>query len=175
MATRTLGGSQPIKNLTKDPPIRRWTTSDGEEVCEKLNPLHSSNKRKMLDKTGGSYWLSLATGYAVKQTENFYGPQIFQEKIKKGHLPMNECPVVRGYVEPVEGDVGCGGVFTDVAPCKHILAIAAKRKAAYAEKQANFIKHFQKNEEKNVSELVEALKRVVVDKAGGKKGGLPNG
>lgn len=164
MAKRTLGGSQPIKNITREPPERRWTTSDGEEMREKLNPLRAEMKRKMLDLTGGSYWLSLANGYAIKKNENLYGPQIFEEKLAKGHLPMNECPVVKGHVEPVEGDRGCGGVFTDDKPCRHIVTIAAKRKEAYAKRQADYAKHFRKNEEREVSALVEALRQVVAEK-----------
>lgn len=164
MATRNLSGRQPIKNIAKDPPERVWFTSDGEEIREKLNPMRSDMKKKMLDKTGGSYWLSLASGYAVQQNENMYGPQILREKIKKGHLPLDECPLAMHYVTAAKGDSPCGGVFEPEDPCPHILAIAKNRKENYAKRQADYIKHFKKHEEREVGDLVAALKQVVSEK-----------
>lgn len=173
MARRNLSQHQPIKNIARTPPERTFYTEDGEEVREKLNPMRADMKKKMLDKAGNTYFLSLANGYSIRRQENLYGLQKLEEKIADGHLPMAECPIAKGHIE-AEGAEPCSGVFTDEKPCKHILAIAKKRREAYEKKASDYVKHFKKNEDRIVNGLIEALKNVKAEPAAtGKKGGLP--
>ena len=130
-----LSKPQPIHYATKAAPTRKTMGSDGVVITEKLpqNP----NRKLMLNPSGHTYYLVLSNN-AAQRGRTAYGHEKLNEKIKRGHLPLNECPVARGYVKM--GDKACSGDdgrgnFTSGKVCKHIKKIMENRTVAHNEIQ----------------------------------------
>ncbi len=132
MASRNLSSRQPAKNIGCNPPTRTVTLSNGDTRIEKVSPI--KNNAKMVDPDGNVVLVSLATGYAIRDKENGYGPQVFAEKLAKGFIPYDECPVAKGYVTLTKKDAACPGSdgkgkHSRERCCHHVDAIIQKRRA----------------------------------------------
>src|SRR5687768_5172590 len=104
---RNLSARQPAKNISANPPTRKVMRPDGVMVTEKCTPIPFS--RKMVDPQGGPCFVALANGFTIRGFKgNDYGVQIWEEKLKAGFLPFDECPVAKGHVR-LAGEKPCAG------------------------------------------------------------------
>src|SRR5690606_30323705 len=151
MARRNLSSKQPAKNIAAQPPTKKTMNADGVMVTEKLCPIPFN--RKMLAPDGDCVRVPLANGFTIRGLKgNDYGVQKLEEKLDAGFLPWNECPL-RSTHESVRGLKGepCDPKkISDDEPCKHLLAIAEKRKAAYRKERQDFAQGFATNQDRMV-------------------------
>ena len=134
----------PVWDVQKAAPTKRLMDDDGVVVEQKIpqNPNH----RIMLNPSGATVFLVLSNGPAIRGS-NQYGVQLLQEKINKGWLPWNECPIARGYVK---GDgkacAGKDGRGNLDEPCTHLLRIQDKRTESHEKREKEFDERMQTND-----------------------------
>lgn len=152
---RNLGGKSPIKNIAGGAATRRVVDEDGVVTEGGVNPMQC--KRLMIHPDGQSVEVSLATGWTVKPTapgyglgsfnNNPYGALILTEKIEKGFLPVDECPVAKGYIPLKTGETPCVG---KVEYCEHLQRVIKARRAADSKQQEAFRKQMMSSNDKIV-------------------------
>lgn len=155
---RNLGGKSSIKNIAAAPPTRRVVDEDGIVTEGGVNPMQA--KRKMVHPDGCIADISLATGWTTKLSSpgyglasfnnNPYGALILTEKIAKGFLPFDECPIAKGYVPAKEGETGCTTAPPAGECCQHLLRIIKARRAVESKKQEGFRKQMMSSNDKIV-------------------------
>lgn len=140
--------SQPIHDATKAAPTRKIMNDDGIMITEKLpqNP----NRRLMLTPAGNLSYLILSNS-PVQRGRTQYGVEKMNEKIKRGLLPVNECPIARGYIKssgekPCAGDDGRGN-FKNGKTCKHIKQIMRNRISAHNKTEEERARRMQNSSE----------------------------
>ena len=176
MASRNLSKGNPAKNIGATPPVRTIPNSDGVAREEKLNPIPFS--RKMVDPDGNVITLSLATGFTIRSFKsNDYGVQIMDEKLKKGFIPYDECPVAKGHLpvgdgkdKPCAGDDGKGGHWNSRGPgvgnwsrdkcCHHVEKVIKARRAVKQAKEAAIAKQFATRQDRMIDLLEQQNKRL---------------
>lgn len=150
--SRDLHRGNPAKNIGANPPSRKVALADGTVREEKLNPMKAKNthSRKMVDPDGNVVTISLATGYAVRQSDNHYGGPLLAAKLKAGFLCYDECPIATGRVPAGPKDKACAGTFSREKACEHIEAIIKARRAVKQKKEADIAKSYATNQDKMV-------------------------
>tara|TARA_Y100000817_G_C16564268_1_gene414575 strand:+ start:105 stop:620 length:516 start_codon:yes stop_codon:yes gene_type:complete len=134
----------PVWDVQKAAPTKRSMNDDGVVIEQKIpqNPNH----RIMLNPSGATVFLVLSNGPAIRGS-NQYGVQLLREKISKGWLPWNECPVARGYIKgdgkACPGKDGRGNLD---GPCVHLLRAQEKRAEAHKEREREFDERMQTND-----------------------------
>lgn len=179
---RSLNARQPAKNISATPPTRKVMRSDGVMVTEKSNPIPFN--RKMVDPQGGPTFVDFANGFTVRSFKgNDYGVQKWEQKLKAGFLPFDECPVAKGYVR-VAGEAPCKGSdgrgqFSNDECCPHLTAIMQSRKEAYRQTQVEYGRNFATNQDRIIKLMEDQAERAAREaevKATGPKGkGLSGG
>lgn len=133
-----------------DEPKHKWVMGpDGVRVKVKMNP--NRLVRRMVHPDGSTYELSLSTGWQINKLhseENKYGMSKLAEKLRKGHLPYDECPVATGRVPAAKGDKPCPGKFDNDHCCPHIEQIMEARTAAHTRKQDEFAQSMQTSQDR---------------------------
>jgi hypothetical protein len=179
---RNLSAKQPAKNIAAQPPTKMHTLSSGITRVEKLNPIPLN--RKLVDPDGNVVTMSLATGFTIRNANNDYGASKLREKMAKGFIPYDECPVAKGYVTIEKGDKACTGSdgrgkFSKDACCEHIEKIVNARREVARKREAKSKERFATQTERTIELLVAQTKALSAaepaDPTGGKKGGLFNG
>ncbi len=156
---RNLNARHPLKNISASPPTRKVMRTDGVMVTEKRCPIPFN--RKMVDPQGGPTTVDLANGFTVRSFKgNDYGVQKWEQKLKAGFLPFDECPVAKGYVKAAPGDVPCKGSdgrgqFSNDECCPHLTAIMLARKEEYRREQTEYGRNFATNQDRIIA-LMEA-------------------
>lgn len=172
---RNLNARNPLKNIGAGAPERKVMRADGVMVTEKLCPIPFS--RKMVSPAGDVVTLPLANGFTIRGFKgNDYGVQIWEEKLKAGFIPFDECPVAKGHVK-VSNEPACRGSdgrgqFSKDECCPHMTTIIAARKADYRTKQQDYDRNFATNQDRMIQlmEAREAREAAAEVKVAGKKG-----
>ncbi len=109
----------------------------------------------VLDKAGNIRELPLNNGTAHTNPDNPYGLHIRREKISKGMLPLNECPLSRREykihmpAELQQGTPCVSGGFSRTNPCPHMQALMEHRRAEHAKKEAIRAERYRSQESKD--------------------------
>jgi hypothetical protein len=149
------------KNIGDPSPTKIHTLSDGSVLEEKINPMPCH--KKMVDPNGHVSQVSLATGYTIRGlgSHNPYGVAKLAEKIKKGWLPYDQCPVAMGYITAAKGEPALkpckgrdgDGQFSREECCPHIEEAIKVRRAKYTKKQNQFKRQMASNTERMLEQL----------------------
>lgn len=182
MATRNLSARQPAKNIIPNPPTRKVMGPDGVMITEKLSPIPFN--RKMVSPDGDVVVIGLATGFTIRSFKgNDYGVQLWEEKLKAGFIPFDECPVAKGHVQ-MSGEAGCKGSdgrgqFSNQECCPHLNVIITNRREAHRKTQKEYGQNFLTNQDKLIAHLEAQAERMAIAErpgpAPGKKATLPGG
>lgn len=143
-----LARPQPIHDVTKAQPTKRTLNSAGVVVIEKLP--QNRNRRLFLKPCGATVWVVLSTNPAIRTTSQ-YGIQIQAEKIKQGFLPLDECPILKGYLQtrafrPTDACKGVDGRGKLEAPCRCLVGIKAKRIEAHLKVEREYANRMQSSD-----------------------------
>ena len=161
MASRNLSKKQPAKNIGANPPVKRINYADGTFREEKLNPI--PNNKKMVDPDGNVISVSLATGFTIRKA-NEYGTQILREKLEKGFIPYDECPVATGRVKfDAKKDSACEGKFSRDHACRHVEQIIKTRRAIKQKKEAELKLQYATQQDKMIELLLAQNARLNKD------------
>lgn len=176
MASRNLSKGNPAKNIGAAPPVKTINAEDGTVREEKLNPIPFA--RKMVDPDGNVVTVSLATGFTVRGFKaNDYGVQILDEKLKKGFLPYDECPIAKSHIKfdskkdkPCEGHDGRGGHWNKHGPgagnwsrdvcCEHVERAIKARRTKKLAREIQLAKQYATNQDRMIQLLEEQNKRL---------------
>lgn len=183
--SRNLNAKQPAKNIGAKPPTRRIDRGDGVMVTEKVSPIPFS--RKMVAPDGDVVFVSLANGFTIRGFKgNDYGRQIWEEKLKAGFLPFDECPFTgesfkKHYVKagkddaPCKGQNGVGG-FSNEECCPHLNKIIASRKDEHRRAQLEYGSNFATQQDRMIALLEKQTARLAQPEvAVSGKGRVPGG
>jgi len=167
MARRNLNAPQRAKNIAAGRPTRIIKKPDGTQLVDRLCSI--PNNAKMVDPDGNVVRVPLATGYTIRGNENNwrdnpYGAQIWFEKLKKGFIPYDVCPLKprAGYPDgllPPDGpkDKPCEGEFDRQHCCPHIEKVIKARRAKKQKHERQYAKAFASNQDRMVAALEEAV------------------
>jgi len=139
---------QPIHDVTKAAPTKQTLNSSGVVVIEKLP--QNRNRRLFLKPCGSVVWVVLSTNPAIRKT-NQYGAQIQAEKIKKGFLPWDECPILKGHLrapafKPSAACEGIDGRGKLENPCSCLIGIKEKRIEAHLKVEREYAERMQSSD-----------------------------
>jgi hypothetical protein len=160
---------QPIYWFDGKTPKRTRIGPDGIPVEEKLT---AKPWRPFVKPSGAIIQLDLTCAAADRNIHGANATKRLREKIKKGFLPADECPIVTGRMpsglrQPDDGD-GCpeyispdGAPLTlsNKPPCKHVLRVAAVREKAHKTKSAEWDKLYKSGDSKIVELLMKREER----------------
>lgn len=177
MASRNLSKGNPAKNIGANPPTKNTPYADGVVREEKLNPIPFA--RKMVDLDGNVVTVSLATGFTIRGFKgNDYGVQVLEEKLAKGFIPYDECPIAKGHLpvasgskdKPCPGDDGKGGHWNarGAGPgnwsrdkcCEHVERVIRARRAAKQAKEAELAKQYATKQDRMIALLEKQNERL---------------
>jgi hypothetical protein len=177
VATRNLSARNPLKDIGRNPPVRKTMGPDGVMVTEKLCPIPFNIK--MVAPDGDVVVIGLATGFTIRGFRgNDYGVQLLEDKKKAGFLPFKECPLLTRSFPRAAADVACEGEFTDDKCCPHINKVIAARREEYRKKQNEYGRNFATNQDRIIALLEKQAESTVSERPGappGKKGGMLGG
>ena len=143
-----LARPQPIHDAKKAAPTKRSLNPSGVVITEKLP--QNKNRRLFLKPCGSIVWVVLSTNPAIRSV-NQYGTQIQVEKISKGFLPLDECPILKGHIRssvfrPGPGCEGANGQGKLETPCRCLVGIKAKRIEAHLKLEREYAERMQSSD-----------------------------
>jgi hypothetical protein len=162
---------QQPKVLTGKAPTRKIKQPDGTVLIEKLNPMRL--KRKAVDQSGFISEISLANGWQQTNPRSDYALSTWDEKLKRGWLPYNECPIANGMLPAAKGDKACTGKFTDDECCPHMDKVIKARQAAHAKKQEEFASSMSTNQDRMIKVLEKQAELAVATAEASTNGKTP--
>ena len=139
---------QPIHDCTKAAPTKQTINASGVVVIEKLP--QNRNRRLFLKPCGATVWVILSTNPAIRRSTE-YGAQIQADKIKKGFLPWDECPILKGHLrapafKPTAACEGVDGRGKLESPCPCLVGIKKKRVEAHLKLEREYAKKMQSSD-----------------------------
>lgn len=154
--------SQRTKFITGGaPPTKRHVNADGTITIEKLNPIPC--KCKMVDPQGVVAEISLATGFGIRNPNNEYGAHIMAEKLRKGWLRYDECPLAAGRI-PAGKDKPCTSPPPKGECCAHLQRVIDARKAANTKTQEEVDRRYRTDQDRMLRLLEEQARQVRVER-----------
>lgn len=140
-----------IRNVRRDPPVRRLKDEDGLPIEYPLCPLLHM---KMVDPSGNVVDIPVSTGPNSVNANPYY-LFIVKQKKDKGFLPYYECP--SGVCKSEGPDVLGAWKYSDIECCSHMHDLIMRRRKRHEAKQAEV--------ERTLNQKTEQQMRMLFDMA----------